>query len=64
MRPGFQYDGVRNHRVVVRIGIFNDVEVFLDDATRIGKKRPVGVDAAPKFIRLGNIVSADCDQRQ
>ena len=55
-------DGMRDHRIVVRIGVFDDVEVFLNDAPWIGQKRPVGADAAPKFIRLSDIVGADCDQ--
>jgi hypothetical protein len=45
-----------------RIGVFGDVEVFLDFTPRIGEKRPVGADTCAIFIRLRDIVGADCDQ--
>jgi hypothetical protein len=47
---------------VERIGVFGDVEVFLDFPPRVGKERPVRADSCAIFIRLGDIVGADRDQ--
>jgi hypothetical protein len=47
---------------VIRIGVFGDVQVFLDFAPGIGEKRPVRTNSGAEFIRLGYVVSADRDQ--
>jgi hypothetical protein len=47
---------------VERIGVFGDVEVFLDFTPRVGEERPVGADSCAIFIRLGDNVGADRDQ--
>jgi hypothetical protein len=47
---------------VERIGVFGDVEVFLDFPPRVGEERPVGADPRAIFIRFGDIVGADRDQ--
>src|SRR5260370_5343544 len=51
-----------DHRIVDRISVFGDVEIFLDKAPGSREERPVGTDSTPIFIRLSNIVGADCDQ--
>src|SRR5260370_12940490 len=51
-----------DHRIVDRISVFGDVEIFLDKTPCIREERPVGTDSTPIFIRLSNIVGADCDQ--
>jgi hypothetical protein len=53
---------VRNHGIVGRIGVFGDLETFLDDTPRVGEERPVGADPAAIFIRLSDIVGADRDK--
>jgi len=55
-------NGVWDHRIMQRIRIFGDIEIFLDFARRIGKEWPVGAGSAAKFIRLSNIVGANSDQ--
>ena len=45
-----------------RIGVFGDIEVFMDFTPRVGEERPVGADTCAIFIRLRDIVGADCDQ--
>jgi hypothetical protein len=47
---------------VERIGIFGDVEVFLDFTPRVGEERPVRAHSCAIFIRLRDIVGADRDQ--
>jgi hypothetical protein len=59
---GLEDNHVRNHGVVDGIGVFGDVEIFLNDAPHIGEKRPVSADSAPIFIRLSDIVGADRDK--
>src|SRR5213594_268684 len=51
-----------DHRIVDRVSIFGDVEIFLDNTPCIREERPVGADSTPIFIRLSNIVGTDCDQ--
>jgi hypothetical protein len=53
---------VGDHRIVVRIGVFRDVEIFLDDTPPVGEERPVGADARAIFIRLADIVGANGDK--
>jgi hypothetical protein len=47
---------------VERVSVFGDVEIFLDSAFRVGEEGLVGTDAAAIFIRLGDVVGADCNQ--
>jgi hypothetical protein len=53
---------VGDHGIVERIGVFGDVEVFLDFTPRVGEEWPVGADSCAIFIRLRDIVGADRDQ--
>ena len=61
-KAGLEDDRVGDHRIVERIGIFGDVEIFLDLAPSVGEERPVGTGSAAKFIRLSDIVRADRDK--
>ena len=54
-----QHDHMRDHRIVVRVRIFGDVEIFLDRAPHVRKERPVRPDAGAIFARLGDVVRAD-----
>ena len=56
-----QHNNVRNHRIVNRISVFGDVEIFLNDAPRIGEKGPVGTHAAAIFVRLNDSVGRNRD---
>jgi len=53
---------VRDHGIVERVGVFGDVEIFLDGAAGVREKRPVGVDASAVFICFGDVVGADGDE--
>src|SRR5262249_15389751 len=59
---GLENDRVRDHRIVDRIGVFGDIEIFLDLARRVGEERPMGTDSHTKFVRLGNVIGTDRDQ--
>src|SRR6478735_3005141 len=39
---GLEHQRVRNHRVMLRVGVFLDVEVLLDGALWVGEERPRG----------------------
>src|SRR5258706_567106 len=58
----FEDDDMRDHGIVLGVSVLGDVEIFLDNTPRVGKEGPVGIDATAIFIRLSNIVGADCDQ--
>jgi hypothetical protein len=53
---------VGNHGIVDGIRIFSDVEIFLDDPSRVGEERPVGTYSGAIFIRLGDIVGGNRDK--
>ncbi len=61
-KTGLEHNRVRNHRIVARIGVLSDVEIFLDLARRVGEKRPARADSGAKLIRLGDVVRANRDQ--
>lgn len=44
------------------VGIFGDIQVLLDDPADVGEKRPVRPHSAAIFVRLGDVIRADCDQ--
>src|ERR1700743_2095197 len=48
--------------IVIGVGIFRYVEILLDDAPRVRKERPTGTDSAAIFIRLDDVVCADCNK--
>jgi len=58
----FKHDRVWDHRIVQRIRVFGNIEIFLNYAPRVGQERPVGANSAAKFIGLNNSVGSDCDQ--
>src|SRR5579863_2752216 len=55
-------DHVGDHGIVERVGVFGDVEIFLDDAAGVGEERPVGVDATAILVGFGDVVCADGDE--
>ena len=61
-QTGLEDNRVRDHGIVERIGVFGNVEVFLDFTRRVGEERPVGADPAAVLIRLRDVVGADRDQ--
>src|ERR1700730_266331 len=61
-KTGLQDNHMGNHRIVDRISVFGNVEIFLDNTPRVGEERPVGIDSTAILIRLSDIVGADCDQ--
>jgi DNA-directed RNA polymerase subunit H (RpoH/RPB5) len=66
-KAGLQHNHVRNHRIVDRVGVFGDVEIFLNDTPWIGEKGPVSAYSAAVFVRLGDVVGTDraakCEQK-
>lgn len=59
---GLEDDDVRDHGIVEGVGVFGDVEIFLDDAPGVGEEGPVGIDAASIFIGFCDVVGADGDE--
>src|SRR5258706_60364 len=51
-----------DHRIMYRVSIFGDIEIFLDNTPRVGEEWPVGANSTAILIRLSNTVGADCDQ--
>jgi hypothetical protein len=60
-QTGLEHNHVGDHGIVERIRVFGDVDIFLDHTPRVGKERPVGTDSAAIFVRLSDIVGANCD---
>jgi hypothetical protein len=61
-KAGLEDNHMRDHGIVEWIGVFGDVEIFLDRTPRVGEKRLVGANSAAIFICLGDIVGADGDK--
>jgi hypothetical protein len=59
---GLENDDVRDHRIVVGVSVFGDVEVLLDVAGRVGEEGPVSADAGAVLICDCDVVSADGDE--
>ena len=58
---GLEHERVRNHRVVLGIGVFDYVEVPLHDPAGVGQKRPVRADRQAEFLQRVMVVSRDGD---
>ena len=50
---------MRDHRVVMRVGVFRDVEILLQLAPGVREKRPVRADAGAELVRLEQVVGRD-----
>jgi hypothetical protein len=44
-QSGLENDDMRNHRIVVGIGVFGNIEILLNDSSGVGEERPVSADA-------------------
>src|SRR5437868_9889580 len=58
----FDDNRVGNHGIVERIGVFGDIEIFLDDTSCVGEERPMGTDSGAKFICLSDIAGSNRDK--
>src|SRR5260221_14369848 len=59
---GLEDNHMGDHRIVGRIRIFGDVEIFLDDTPRVREEGPVSTDTAAIFVRLSDVVRTDRDK--
>ena len=48
--PRLEHERVRDHRVVLGVGVLLDVEVPLDDAPGVGEERPLGADRRAELL--------------
>ena len=51
MSPGLEHERVRDHRVVMGVGVLLDVEVLLHLAPGVGEERPLGADRGAELAR-------------
>src|SRR5271166_1896723 len=58
-QPGLEHERVRDHRVVAGIGVFLDLEILLDLAPGVGKKRPLRADRGPELVGFEDVVGTD-----
>ena len=56
-----EHQRVRDHRVVLGVGVFLDVEVALDGAAGVGEERPLGADRGPELLQGVMVVGGDGD---
>src|SRR5215207_9983550 len=57
--PRFEHERVRDHRVVLAVGVLLDVEVLLDDARRVGEEGPLGSDRGAELLERVMLVGGD-----
>jgi hypothetical protein len=60
-QPRLEYERVRDHRVVVGVGVFLDVEVLLDLAAGVGQEGPLRADRVSELVGLKDVVGRDGD---
>src|SRR5215204_3243060 len=58
--PGLERERVRDHRVVLGVGVLLDVEVLLDDALRVGEEG-LGADRRAELLQRVMLVGRDRD---
>src|ERR1041384_3467200 len=54
-----EHQRVRDHRIVMRVGVCRDVEILLQLAPGVREKRPVRADAGAELVRLEQVVGRD-----
>src|SRR3954452_21646618 len=59
--PGLEHERVRDHRVVLGVGVLLDVEVLLDDALGVREEWPLGADRGAELLQRVMLVGADRD---
>ena len=57
--PGLEHERVRDHRVVVGVGVLLDVEVLLDDRARVLEERPLRADRRAELLARVVLVGRD-----
>ena len=50
-QPRLEHEGVRDHRVVVGVGVLLDVQILLDGPLGVGQERPLGADRGPELLQ-------------
>src|SRR5215471_3042520 len=59
--PRLEHERVRDHRVVLGIGVLFDVEIFLDRSLRVGQEGPWGADGCAELLERMVGVGRDRD---
>src|SRR6267142_6495779 len=57
----FEDDDMRDHRIVLAVRVFGDVEILLNLTSRIGQKGPMSADAGAVLIRRKHVIGTDSD---
>ena len=57
--PRLEHERVRDHRVVLGVGVLLDVEVPLDRALGVGEERPLGADRRAELLDRVMVVGRD-----
>ena len=57
--PRLEHERVRDHRVVLRVGVLLDVEVLLDDPLGVGEERPLRADRRAELLAAVVVVGRD-----
>ena len=52
---------MRDHRVVVGVGVFLDVEVLLDSPPGVGEEGPLGADRRAELLQRVVLIGGDGD---
>src|SRR5262252_369026 len=60
-QSGLEHQGVRDHRVVLGVGVLGDVQVLLDDPAGVGQEGPLGADRVAEVLQGVVVVGGDGD---
>jgi hypothetical protein len=59
---GLEYQRMRDHWVVLGVGVFLDCEFLSNSSLDVGKEDPLGTDRCTKFLKRMVVVCCDRDQ--
>src|ERR1700683_2304015 len=51
----FEHECVRNHRIMLRVGILRDVEVLLNRSFGVGEEGPLGTHRRAELLASGGV---------
>ena len=59
-RPGLSTKRVRNHRIVLGVGVLLDVEVLLNLPVRVGEECPLRANRRSELLKRVVVVGGNC----
>ena len=56
-----EHERMRNHRIVLRVGVLRDIEVLLNRSIGVGEEGPLGAQRRAEFLQSVMVIGGDRD---